>query len=93
MDFKPLEECEESLEEEDSQPKETKETETEAKQDSDRKGWTLSNSSSVIVTRNGILMQDLQLNYSKKQLTDIFTGNCFQELELNGHRQMESENF
>ncbi|XP_057713304.1 GRB10-interacting GYF protein 2 isoform X1 [Corythoichthys intestinalis] len=37
LDFKPLEECEEALEEEDSQPKETKEIETEAKQDSDQK--------------------------------------------------------
>lgn len=31
LDFKPLEECEESLEEEDIQPKETKEVEIEAK--------------------------------------------------------------
>uniref|UniRef100_A0A4W6DLX7 GRB10 interacting GYF protein 2 n=1 Tax=Lates calcarifer TaxID=8187 RepID=A0A4W6DLX7_LATCA len=37
LDFKPLEECEEGLEEEDSQPKETKETETEAKREADRK--------------------------------------------------------
>ncbi|XP_037131060.1 GRB10-interacting GYF protein 2 isoform X2 [Syngnathus acus] len=40
LDFKPLEECEEALEEEDSQPKETKETEIEAKQNSDRKVFT-----------------------------------------------------
>lgn len=38
LDFKPLEECEEGLEEEDSQPKETKETETEAKREAERKG-------------------------------------------------------
>lgn len=38
LDFKPLDECEESLEEEDSQPKETKETETEAKREVERKG-------------------------------------------------------
>ncbi|XP_067461987.1 GRB10-interacting GYF protein 2 isoform X1 [Thunnus thynnus] len=37
LDFRPLEECEEGLEEEDSQPKETKETETEAKREVDRK--------------------------------------------------------
>ncbi|XP_038573944.1 GRB10-interacting GYF protein 2 isoform X1 [Micropterus salmoides] len=37
LDFKPLEECEEGLEEEDSQPKETKETETEAKREAGRK--------------------------------------------------------
>ncbi|XP_062284647.1 GRB10-interacting GYF protein 2 [Scomber scombrus] len=37
LDFRPLEECEEGLEEEDSQPKETKETETEAKREADRK--------------------------------------------------------
>uniref|UniRef100_A0A667YWU9 GRB10 interacting GYF protein 2 n=1 Tax=Myripristis murdjan TaxID=586833 RepID=A0A667YWU9_9TELE len=37
LEFKPLEECEEGLEEEDSQPKETKETETEAKREADRK--------------------------------------------------------
>uniref|UniRef100_A0A3P8SB58 GRB10 interacting GYF protein 2 n=1 Tax=Amphiprion percula TaxID=161767 RepID=A0A3P8SB58_AMPPE len=37
LDFKPLEECEEGLEEEDSLPKETKETETEAKREADRK--------------------------------------------------------
>ncbi|XP_076601121.1 GRB10-interacting GYF protein 2 isoform X1 [Chaetodon auriga] len=36
LDFKPLEECEEGLEEEDSQPKETKETETEAKREAER---------------------------------------------------------
>lgn len=38
LDFKPLEECEESLEEEDSQPKETKEVETEAKKEAIHKG-------------------------------------------------------
>lgn len=38
LDFKPLEECEEGLEEEDGQPKETKETETEAKREAERKG-------------------------------------------------------
>uniref|UniRef100_A0A3Q1FKJ3 GRB10 interacting GYF protein 2 n=1 Tax=Acanthochromis polyacanthus TaxID=80966 RepID=A0A3Q1FKJ3_9TELE len=37
LDFKPLEECEEGLEEEDSLPQETKETETEAKREADRK--------------------------------------------------------
>ncbi|XP_027145074.1 GRB10-interacting GYF protein 2 isoform X6 [Larimichthys crocea] len=37
LDFKPLEECEEGLEEEDGQPKETKETETEAKREAERK--------------------------------------------------------
>uniref|UniRef100_A0AAQ5YKQ5 GYF domain-containing protein n=1 Tax=Amphiprion ocellaris TaxID=80972 RepID=A0AAQ5YKQ5_AMPOC len=37
LDFKPLEECEEGVEEEDSLPKETKETETEAKREADRK--------------------------------------------------------
>ncbi|XP_035526516.1 GRB10-interacting GYF protein 2 isoform X3 [Morone saxatilis] len=37
LDFKPLEECEEGLEEEDSHPKETKETETEAKRELERK--------------------------------------------------------
>ncbi|XP_053186276.1 GRB10-interacting GYF protein 2 isoform X2 [Scomber japonicus] len=37
LDFRPLEECEEGLEEEDSQRKETKETETEAKREADRK--------------------------------------------------------
>ncbi|XP_071390084.1 GRB10-interacting GYF protein 2 isoform X4 [Centroberyx affinis] len=37
LDFKPLEECEEGLEEEDSQFKETKETETEARREADRK--------------------------------------------------------
>ncbi|XP_041805444.1 GRB10-interacting GYF protein 2 isoform X2 [Chelmon rostratus] len=36
LDFKPLEECEEGLEDEDSQPKETKETETEAKREAER---------------------------------------------------------
>lgn len=41
LDFRPLEECEEGLEEEDSQPKETKETEAEAKRDVDRKGQSL----------------------------------------------------
>lgn len=41
LDFRPLEECEEGLEEEDSQRKETKETETEAKREADRKGWSL----------------------------------------------------
>uniref|UniRef100_H3DCQ0 GRB10 interacting GYF protein 2 n=1 Tax=Tetraodon nigroviridis TaxID=99883 RepID=H3DCQ0_TETNG len=38
LDFKPLEECEESLEEEESQPKETKEVETEAKKEAGHKG-------------------------------------------------------
>lgn len=38
LDFKPLEECEEGLEEEDSQPKETKETEPEAKKEAEHKG-------------------------------------------------------
>uniref|UniRef100_A0A673CBQ1 GYF domain-containing protein n=1 Tax=Sphaeramia orbicularis TaxID=375764 RepID=A0A673CBQ1_9TELE len=37
LDFKPLEECEEGLEEEDSQHQETKETEVEAKRETDRK--------------------------------------------------------
>uniref|UniRef100_A0A8C4DDX5 GYF domain-containing protein n=1 Tax=Dicentrarchus labrax TaxID=13489 RepID=A0A8C4DDX5_DICLA len=37
LDFKPLEECEEGLEEEDSHPKETKETETDAKRELERK--------------------------------------------------------
>ncbi|XP_028988113.1 GRB10-interacting GYF protein 2 isoform X3 [Betta splendens] len=37
LDFRPLEECEEVREEEDSKPKETKETETEAKRELDRK--------------------------------------------------------
>ncbi|KAM3604099.1 uncharacterized protein V6R79_006295 [Siganus canaliculatus] len=37
LDFKPLEECEEGLEEEDGQLKETKETETEAKRETERK--------------------------------------------------------
>ena len=41
LDFKPLEECEEGLEEEESQPKETKETETEGKREVDRKGKSL----------------------------------------------------
>lgn len=38
LDFKPLDECEEGLEEEDILPKETKETETEAKREAERKG-------------------------------------------------------
>uniref|UniRef100_A0AAX7SFT2 GYF domain-containing protein n=1 Tax=Astatotilapia calliptera TaxID=8154 RepID=A0AAX7SFT2_ASTCA len=38
IEFKPLEVCEEGLEDEDCQPKETKETETEAKREADRKG-------------------------------------------------------
>lgn len=38
LDFKPLEECEEGLEEEDSQPKETKEAEAEAKKEAVQKG-------------------------------------------------------
>uniref|UniRef100_A0A3Q4BTL0 GYF domain-containing protein n=1 Tax=Mola mola TaxID=94237 RepID=A0A3Q4BTL0_MOLML len=42
LDFKPLDECEEGLEGEDSQPKENKETDTEAKRESERKGWLLS---------------------------------------------------
>ncbi|XP_073346894.1 GRB10-interacting GYF protein 2 isoform X1 [Pagrus major] len=37
LEFKPLEECEEGLEEEDSHPKETKEMETEAKREAERK--------------------------------------------------------
>ncbi|XP_067330133.1 GRB10-interacting GYF protein 2 isoform X2 [Channa argus] len=37
LEFRPLDECEEGLEEEESQPKETKETETEAKRELDRK--------------------------------------------------------
>ncbi|XP_069548072.1 GRB10-interacting GYF protein 2 isoform X3 [Brachyistius frenatus] len=37
IDFKPLEECEEGLEEEDGWPKETKETEAQAKREADRK--------------------------------------------------------
>lgn len=37
LEFKPLEECEEGLEDEDSHSKETKETETEAKREADRK--------------------------------------------------------
>nr|XP_012772258.2 GRB10-interacting GYF protein 2 isoform X7 [Maylandia zebra] len=37
IEFKPLEVCEEGLEDEDCQPKETKETETEAKREADRK--------------------------------------------------------
>ncbi|KAM4550965.1 GRB10-interacting GYF protein 2 isoform 5-T5 [Odontesthes bonariensis] len=37
LDFKPLEECEEGLEEEDGPPKETKETEKEAKREADRR--------------------------------------------------------
>uniref|UniRef100_A0A8C4GEY1 GYF domain-containing protein n=1 Tax=Dicentrarchus labrax TaxID=13489 RepID=A0A8C4GEY1_DICLA len=41
LDFKPLEECEEGLEEEDSHPKETKETETDAKRELERKGQSL----------------------------------------------------
>lgn len=41
LDFKPLEECEEGLEEEDSQLNETKETETEAKRELERKGPSL----------------------------------------------------
>lgn len=43
LDFRPLEECEEGLEEEeDSQPNETKETEAEAKREVDRKGQSIS---------------------------------------------------
>lgn len=38
IEFKPLEVCEEGLEDEDCQPKETKERETEAKREADRKG-------------------------------------------------------
>ncbi|KAM9844853.1 GRB10-interacting GYF protein 2 isoform 2-T2 [Aulostomus maculatus] len=38
LDFKPLDECEEGLEEEDRHPKETKETEMEARREGDRKG-------------------------------------------------------
>lgn len=38
LDFKPLDECEEGLEEEDILPKETKETETEAKKEAEHKG-------------------------------------------------------
>lgn len=41
LDFRPLEECEEALEEEDIQTKETKEPEAEAKRDKDRKGQSL----------------------------------------------------
>uniref|UniRef100_A0AAQ6INZ0 GYF domain-containing protein n=1 Tax=Anabas testudineus TaxID=64144 RepID=A0AAQ6INZ0_ANATE len=42
LDFRPLEECEEGLEEEeDSQPNETKETEAEAKREVDRKGQSI----------------------------------------------------
>lgn len=41
LEFKPLEECEEGLEEEDSQPKETKEVETEAKREAVHKGYML----------------------------------------------------
>uniref|UniRef100_A0A7N8Y731 GRB10 interacting GYF protein 2 n=1 Tax=Mastacembelus armatus TaxID=205130 RepID=A0A7N8Y731_9TELE len=43
LDFKPLEECEEGLDEEDSPPRETKETETEAKREAERKGQVMSN--------------------------------------------------
>lgn len=39
LDFRPLEECEEGLEEEDSQAKETKDT--EAKREANSKGWLL----------------------------------------------------
>uniref|UniRef100_A0A669B113 GRB10 interacting GYF protein 2 n=1 Tax=Oreochromis niloticus TaxID=8128 RepID=A0A669B113_ORENI len=42
IEFKPLEVCEEGLEDEDCQPKETKETETEAKREADRKGQSRS---------------------------------------------------
>lgn len=38
LDFKPLEECEEGLEEENGQHKETKETETESNRELERKG-------------------------------------------------------
>ena len=37
LDFRPLEECDEGLEEEDSQPPETKETQNGAKREGDRK--------------------------------------------------------
>lgn len=37
LDFRPLEECDEGLEEEDSQPPETKETQNGAKREADRK--------------------------------------------------------
>lgn len=44
LDFKPLEEGEESLEEEDSLPKETKEVETEAKKEAVHNGlWVFVN--------------------------------------------------
>lgn len=38
LDFKPLEECEEGLEELDVSPRQTKETDREAKREADRKG-------------------------------------------------------
>lgn len=41
LEFKPLEECEEGLEEEDSQPKQTKEVESEARKEAVHKGYTL----------------------------------------------------
>ena len=37
LDFRPLEECDEGLEEEDSQPPETKEIQNGAKRETDRK--------------------------------------------------------
>lgn len=41
LEFKPLEECEEGLEEEDSHSRETKEMETEAKREAERKGQSV----------------------------------------------------
>lgn len=47
LDFRPLEECDEALEEEDLQPPETKETQNEAKREADRKEGQLQSHSSL----------------------------------------------
>jgi len=47
LDFRPLEECDEGLEEEDVQPPETKETQNEAKREADRKEGRLQNHSGL----------------------------------------------
>lgn len=47
LDFRPLEECDEGLEEEDVQPPETKETQNEAKREADRKEGRLQSHSGL----------------------------------------------
>ncbi|XP_061588295.1 GRB10-interacting GYF protein 2 isoform X3 [Cololabis saira] len=74
LDFKPLEECEEDLEEDDSPHKETKDTEKEAKREADRKDLVRASEevSSVIppaaptVSQSHPPIQCLSLNQSSK---------------------------